>query len=91
MDVRYEIRVSGKVQGVFFRAFVERHAKRLRLEGYVKNMDNGSVKIVVEGDEERIKKLLDQCSVGPDGAEVRNISFSKDTATGEYSGFSIKR
>jgi acylphosphatase len=68
-----KITVKGRVQGVFFRAGVEKTAKSLELEGYVKNTGNGDVEIVAQGNENKIKELIDYCKKGPKWASVKEI------------------
>ena len=65
--------VSGRVQGVFFRANVRDKALQLGLKGYAKNLPNGDVEIVAEGNEEKIKELIDFIKKGPGIASVTGI------------------
>ena len=60
-----EILVEGRVQGVGYRAFVERHAASLGLVGYVMNLDDGRVRVYVEGDRTVIETLLGTLATGP--------------------------
>ena len=57
--------VSGKVQGVFFRANVRNKANELHLKGYAKNLDNGDVEIVAQGEEDLVNKLVEFIKKGP--------------------------
>lgn len=59
MESCVRIRVTGYVQGVGFRAFVRRHAMRLGLRGYARNMPDGSVEVVAQGDDYAINQLID--------------------------------
>lgn len=59
MESCVRIRVTGYVQGVGFRAFVRRHAMRLGLRGYARNMPDGSVEVVAQGDDYAIDQLID--------------------------------
>ncbi|MCX2744481.1 acylphosphatase [Mangrovivirga sp. M17] len=68
------ITITGKVQGVFFRASTRDKARSLGLKGYVKNQKDGSVYIEVSGEEMKIQKLIDWCKTGPEEAEVENVS-----------------
>ena len=65
--------VSGRVQGVFFRANVRNKAAELGLKGYAKNLENDDVEVVVEGSEEKIKELIDFIKKGPGIASVTGI------------------
>ncbi|HAT03772.1 MAG TPA: acylphosphatase [Candidatus Magasanikbacteria bacterium] len=72
--------IHGKVQGVFFRETTKEKAQELGLFGYVKNMSNGTVEVVVEGDEERLKKLLKWCKIGTQYAKVDKVVEEWDDA-----------
>ena len=65
--------VSGKVQGVFYRDFVSKHARHLALTGYVKNLPNFKVEIVAQGYREALEKFLEHARRGPFLARVSNI------------------
>ncbi|MBS1680279.1 MAG: acylphosphatase [Bacteroidetes bacterium] len=69
----FNIRVSGKVQGVFFRASTKEQADGLGIIGFVRNEPNGDVYIEAEGSEEPIKKFLEWCEHGPSRARVDRI------------------
>ena len=65
--------VYGRVQGVFFRAFVSRRAMELDLSGYVRNISGGAVEVQAEGERKQLEKLIDYLKVGPPGARVGKI------------------
>ncbi len=65
--------ISGRVQGVFFRANVRNKANELGLKGYAKNLENGNVEVVAEGKEEKLRELLAFIKKGPGIAEVKGI------------------
>lgn len=67
------IRVSGRVQGVGFRAGARREATRLGLAGFARNEPDGSVAIAVEGDEAALEAFVAWCRVGPPGARVERL------------------
>ena len=67
--------VSGRVQGVFFRDNTRRKAIELGLKGYTKNLENGGVEVVAEGDEYKIKELIDFIKKGPGIAKVTDIKI----------------
>ncbi len=67
------IRISGHVQGVFFRAETQQMARELKLTGWVRNNDNGTVQIHAEGDEASLKELEEWCNHGPSGAQVDSV------------------
>lgn len=67
--------VSGKVQGVFFRANVRDKALQLGLKGYAKNLQNGNVEVVAQGDEGKVNELVDFIKKGPGIASVTGIQM----------------
>jgi len=77
------------VQGVGFRWFVERSASALGLTGWVRNLPDGRVEVWAEGDEESLNRLLSLLWQGPAMAEVRDVDYSFEEATGRYRSFSI--
>jgi len=64
-----KIVVRGTVQGIFFRQFVKEHADDLKLRGFVRNLESGDVEIVVEGEDERIRRLVEFVKKGPKHAQ----------------------
>ena len=60
--------VRGRVQGVFFRDFVRRHADQLNLRGYVRNLPDGGVEVVAEGERPALERLLEYLKEGPPAA-----------------------
>ena len=87
---RAHLIISGKVQGVFYRASAKEQADKLNLTGWVRNLPDDSVEIQVEGQKENIKDFLDWCYVGPPNAVVSNIDIEYLQPTGEFSSFNIK-
>ena len=67
------VRVSGRVQGVFYRASAKEIADKLGICGWVKNEDDGSVRIRAEGDPEMISKFIEWCKSGPKMAQVDSL------------------
>jgi len=81
--------VHGRVQGVFFRAFVNRQARALDLTGYVRNLPNGAVEVRAEGNRQQLEKLTDYLRVGPHGASVKDITITWSEYTGNYTDFDV--
>jgi acylphosphatase len=71
------IRVTGIVQGVFFRAFVKENADKLNVRGFVRNLDSGRTEIVAEGRDESVNQLLKSIRQGPAHAEVKNVEIEE--------------
>ena len=82
--------VSGRVQGVFFRAFVQRWAEQLRLTGYVHNLPDGTVEVVAEGDRQQLEKLAGYLQQGPPPARVAKVTAVWGESTGGFSGFKVR-
>ena len=92
MDDRISVRatVYGRVQGVFFRTFVEEQAQQLGLRGYVRNLPSGDVEVVAEGERERVEKMVEYLKRGPPAAIVRRVVTSWSEYTGNYSSFRVR-
>ena len=83
--------VYGRVQGVFFRAFVSRHAEELSLTGYIRNLhDREAVEVQAEGESNKLEKLIDYLKVGPPAARVEKVVTNWSEYTGSYAGFSVR-
>ncbi len=87
---RVKIVVHGKVQGVFFRANTRKFASELGLGGYAKNLADGSVEVVAEGPEEKLKELVEFCKTGPERAEVSQVKVKFSDSMGEFDGFEVR-
>jgi acylphosphatase len=82
--------VYGRVQGVFFRAYVERRAEELGLVGWVRNLADGeSIEVYAEGDRAKLNKLLAYLNSGPPSARVDRVETDWTGYTGRYRAFSI--
>ena len=87
---RVHIIVHGSVQGVFFRSNTKRMAESLGLTGYAKNMPDDTVEVVAEGEEDKLKELIEFCKKGPEAAEVSKIDVKFGKASGEFESFEIR-
>ncbi|MGD0022004.1 MAG: acylphosphatase [Smithellaceae bacterium] len=87
---RVHVYVSGRVQGVFFRAETQRAAMGFNLNGWVRNMQDGRVESVFEGDDENVDKMIAWCHNGPPRARVENVTTKEEPYVGEFRDFSIK-
>ncbi len=81
--------IKGRVQGVFFRATTQDEAVRLGLTGWVKNLWNGDVEALFEGEEETVKEMIAWCYQGPSYARVDKVEVKWEEATGEFQSFQI--
>ena len=83
--------VHGRVQGVYFRVFTTRQARKLGLTGYVRNLpDWHSVEVQAEGERNKLERLIDHLKVGPPGAKVEKVVTNWSEYTGSYSSFRIR-
>ena len=87
---RVHVYISGRVQGVFFRAETQRTAKGFNLQGWVRNIADGRVEVLFEGEETSVDKMLDWCHIGPPAARVKEVLTVEESCTGESTDFSIK-
>ena len=81
--------VSGKVQGVFFRANTQKKSLELGLHGYAKNLPDGNVEVVAQGDEEKINELIQFIKNGPGISKVKEIKI-KHKELENFNKFEIK-
>jgi len=84
------LRISGKVQGVGFRAFTQDAAKELKLKGWVKNLPTGDVELEAEGPAAAIKKFEDKVKQGPANSRVDNVETLKSEPTEAFTDFEIR-
>jgi len=73
MKKAVKIIVKGTVQGLYFRNFVKENADSLELKGFVRNLDNGNVEVLVEGEIDQVDKMHEICKQGPKNAIVKNV------------------
>lgn len=88
--VNRHIQVTGKVQGVFFRASAVRKAQELGIAGWVKNVPDGSVAAEAEGEEAGVETFIGWCRQGPPGARVAEVKVEDGTVK-RYESFEIIR
>ncbi|MCE5266222.1 MAG: acylphosphatase [Deltaproteobacteria bacterium] len=89
MKKRYRVLISGRVQGVFFRANASKRASALGLSGWVRNLPDGRVETVFEGEDEKAEGMLAWCRTGTPPARVDQVEVTEENATGGSSGFRI--
>jgi acylphosphatase len=83
--------VQGTVQGIFYRQFVKEHADKLRLVGFVRNLTNGDIEVVVEGEKDHIERLANQLKKGPQHSQIRHVQSEERKWSGEFKEFKILR
>lgn len=87
---RARIFISGKVQGVFFRQNARQKAKELEITGWIRNLTDGRVEAVFEGEKENIEKMIDWAKKGPIWAKVEKLEVFWEKYQGEFNNFEIK-
>ncbi len=90
MRVRAHIFISGRVQGVFFRFETHREARRRNVKGWVRNLPDGRVEAVLEGEKESVDQLIKFCKKGPHGAKVTKAKIIFELYEGEFNDFRIE-
>ncbi len=91
MVVRAEIYISGRVQKAGYRDFIDEVAYSLRINGYVKNLEDGRVELICEGEKEAIEALIKSINIEEYPIRVEDISVTYGTPTGEFKSFDIIR
>lgn len=86
---RFRFFISGRVQGVCFRAETALRAKILRLKGFAKNLEDGRVEVVAEGDQSKINKLRNWIKRGPAFAKVESVQVVEEKYKGDYKDFKV--
>ncbi len=87
---RARMLVSGRVQGVGYRAFAQRHARALGLRGWVRNCSDGCVELVVEGERGAIERFAALLWEGPRWAQVASVDIDWHEYTGEFTSFEVR-
>lgn len=90
MTSRVHVVISGRVQGVWFRATTKQKAERLGLTGWVRNTYDGNVEAVFEGEENSVQEMLDWCRHGPPLSKVDNVEVKNESPTNGFDSFSIR-
>jgi len=83
--------VQGTVQGIFFRQFVKGHAEDLKLKGFVRNLENGEVEVVCEGEDDNLKRLVGFLKKGPAHAQIRGVKIEEKKWQGDFKEFKVLR
>lgn len=87
---RVRLLVSGRVQGVFFRARTREEAQRLAIAGWVRNLPDGRVEVLAEGESRAITSLIAWCRQGPRFADVSEVEVIEEPPGNEFSSFEIR-
>ena len=88
-EERAHVYVSGQVQGVSFRDATRQQAEELGLGGWVRNLQDGRVEAVFEGESETVRQMIEWCESGPSSADVDDVSVEQETPE-RLSGFEVR-
>ncbi|MGQ9511977.1 acylphosphatase [Thermodesulfitimonas sp.] len=88
---RAHVIVRGKVQGVYFRGYTQQEAVAAGVTGWVRNLPDGSVEAVFEGEREAVERLVAWCHKGSPAARVTEVKVTWEDWRGEFSDFTIRR
>ena len=86
---RIHVFVSGRVQGVFFRQALKAKAKQNNVTGWVRNLKDGRVEAVFEGDTENVSTMVEWSHAGPANAIVEDLEIRNEKYSGEFSKFEV--
>jgi len=86
---RVRVFIDGRVQGVCFRMETRRAAEERGVDGWVRNLPNGKVEAVFEGEDTKVQSMLQWCETGPPLARVNRVEVENETPTDEFEGFRI--
>lgn len=87
--IRFHLWIYGQVQGVFFRRSAKLKAEELCVCGWVKNLDDGNVEIMAEGEKRKVNEFIKWCKKGPPFAKVENVEVEELKGVEGFSDFSI--
>ncbi len=88
--IELHARITGRVQMVMFRDFVERKARHRGFTGYVRNLDDGSVEAVAQGEKSELEKFIPLLHEGPLLAKVKNVELSWQEPKEKFETFEIR-
>ncbi len=89
-NTRVRLIVRGRVQGVFFRASTCEQARRYQVCGWIRNLVDGGVEIVAEGDRRSVQELIAWCHQGPAGARVTQVKVTEEPHAAEFRTFDVR-
>lgn len=88
-NIRVHLIIEGLVQGVWFRESAKRKALSLGVCGWVRNLPDGTVEVVAEGEEDKVRELVKWCHKGPPAAKVTNVRAKEEEYIGEFDDFRV--
>jgi acylphosphatase len=88
-EIRKRVIISGRVQGVAFRAYTRAVARKAETTGWVRNLQDGRVEAVIEGASKNVDSVVSWCKTGPPSSRVEKVTVYDEQATGEFADFEI--
>ena len=88
--MRVHVFISGKVQGIFYRAHTKKKADEMGLNGWVRNLDDGRVEAFFEGPKEKVEEIVKWCWKGSPGSRVSRVSRASQVSRENLKGFEIR-
>ena len=80
--------IQGTVQGIFFRAFVKENAERYNVKGFVRNLDDGRIEVFLEGDNDKVDKMIELCKKGPKHSQIKKVE-EKEEKFQDFKNFKV--
>jgi len=90
MKSSVHVLISGRVQGVWFRASTKQKAEKLGITGWVRNTVDGNVEAIFEGEKDILDEMIEWCNQGPSLAKVKNVKIESIEKINNFVGFSIR-
>ena len=89
-NIQIKLVITGRVQGVFFRAETKKTADRLGINGYVKNLSDGSVEAVIKGDQASVSQMIEWCRKGPAISKVKSVKTEEISSVSHFNTFDVR-
>ncbi len=89
-NIQIKLVITGRVQGVFFRAETKKTADRLGINGYVKNLSDGSVEAVIKGDPASVSQMIEWCQKGPAISKVQSVKTEEISSVSNFNTFDVR-
>ena len=90
MKTNVHVLISGRVQGVWYRASTKQKAEQLDIKGWVRNTEDGCVEAIFQGDEKQVNEMINWCYQGPPLAKVDDVKIMKKDCDDVFEAFTIK-
>jgi len=88
--VRVHLFIQGRVQGVSFRYYTMQEARSLGLTGWVRNLWDGRVEVLLDGDDDAVKQMVEWCQRGPPSSVVEDVEITWEESTAEFNNFRVR-